>query len=44
LASFAFDTDAFQFDAAVFGTGATRSFLNTPASGLPAGGANVIVL
>jgi PEP-CTERM motif len=44
LPSFSFDSDAFVFDTAVFGVNPALAFVNAPTAGIPASGANVIVL
>jgi hypothetical protein len=44
LPSFTFGTDTFVFDSTAFGLGGPLSFVNAASAGIPAGGANVIVL
>jgi hypothetical protein len=44
LPSFAFAIDTFVFDSTAFGLGSPLSFVNAGSAGIPASGANVIVL
>jgi hypothetical protein len=44
LSGFNLATDSFVFDAATFGLGSSLSFVNAPSGGIPAAGADVIVL